>query len=289
MDAQGHFRPHKKIRKFGKTFQISSFQNVESWKIGKFGKHACAVATPRGCTDGAQMAMEIRITQPESGPEVLVYSYLDGFCVRLILRTRYAPGSTDIYCGGIGIFYLRDSCGPQSLQGVQSIPRHKIINSYRGRSLKDRIVTIVSLTRVLVFGLVVLASSLPLYGKVPRLILKKTNRLTQALVFSRRYSLCGALMWNCSSAKHEGPSTYVQRECSAEPFIRSILCHKGSLHLSPVLAYDFLSRSKFSLRTNLCTGKGSTRRTLCSKSFIRRAWRSIYTCTTEMFSRTLYA
>ena len=108
----------------------------------------CAVATPQGCIDGAQIAMEIRITQPRSAPEVLVYSYLDGFCVRLILRTRYAPGSTDIYCGGIGSFYLRGSCGPQSLQGVQSVPRHKI--SYRGRSLKDRIVTIVSLTRVLV-------------------------------------------------------------------------------------------------------------------------------------------
>ena len=44
------------------------------------------------------------------------------------------------------------------------------------RLLMDRIVTIVRLTRVLVqcvVGLVVLASSPPLYGKVPRLILKK--------------------------------------------------------------------------------------------------------------------
>ena len=41
----------------------------------------------------------------------------------------------------------------------------------------------------LVSGLVVLASSPPLYGKVPRLILKETNRLTQALVFSRSYFL----------------------------------------------------------------------------------------------------
>ena len=30
-------------------------------------------------------------------------------------------------------------------------------------------------------------------------------------------------------------------------------------------------------------------RTLCSKLFVRRAWRYIYTCTTGMFSRTLYA
>ena len=41
----------------------------------------------------------------------------------------------------------------------------------------------------MVFGLVVLASSPPLYGKAPRLILKKANRLAQELVFSRRYFL----------------------------------------------------------------------------------------------------
>ena len=56
------------------------------------------------------------------------------------------------------------------------------------------------------FGLIVLASSPQLYGKVvPRLILKKTNKLTQAVVFSRRHFLCGALLWNCS-AEREGLS-----------------------------------------------------------------------------------
>ena len=49
------------------------------------------------------------------------------------------------------------------------------------RSLKDRCVTIVSLPQVLVLcvvgvWLLVLASSSTLYGKVPRLILKKTSR-----------------------------------------------------------------------------------------------------------------
>ena len=78
----------------------------------------------------------------------------------------------------------------------------------------DRIVTIVSLTRVLVFGLVALASSLPLCGKVPRLILKKTNRLTQAVVFSRRHFLCGALLWNCSSAEREGLYIYACTKCN---------------------------------------------------------------------------
>ena len=41
----------------------------------------------------------------------------------------------------------------------------------------------------LVFGLVVVASSSPLYGKIPRLIVKKTSRLTQAVVCFRRYFL----------------------------------------------------------------------------------------------------
>ena len=55
----------------------------------------------------------------------------------------------------------------------------------------------------LVFGLVVLVSSPQLYGKVPRLIPKNTNRLAQAVVFFRRHFLCGALLWNCSSAERE--------------------------------------------------------------------------------------
>ena len=39
----------------------------------------------------------------------------------------------------------------------------------------------------------------------------------------RRHFLCGALLCNFSSTEHEGLSTHVQRECSAEPFMRSIL------------------------------------------------------------------
>ena len=41
-----------------------------------------------------------------------------------------------------------------------------------------------------------------MYWKVPRLVVKKTNRLTQAVVFFRRYFLCGALC-NCSPAERE--------------------------------------------------------------------------------------
>ena len=39
----------------------------------------------------------------------------------------------------------------------------------------------------------------------------------------RRHFLCSALLYNFSSTEHEGLSTHVQRECSAEPFMRSIL------------------------------------------------------------------
>ena len=39
----------------------------------------------------------------------------------------------------------------------------------------------------------------------------------------RRHFLCGAFLCNFSSPEHEGLSTHVQRECSAEPFMGSIL------------------------------------------------------------------
>ena len=42
-----------------------------------------------------------------------------------------------------------------------------------------------------------------MYWKVPRLIVKKTNRLTQAVVLFRRHFLCGALLCNCSPAERE--------------------------------------------------------------------------------------
>ena len=90
------------------------------------------------------------------------------------------------------------------------------------------------------FGLVVLASSPQLYGKVSRLILKKTNRLTQAVVFSRRHFLCGAL-WNCASAEREGLSTHVQRECPA------------SLRIFPSLPGSRLCIRFFIARCKFCT------------------------------------
>ena len=65
------------------------------------------------------------------------------------------------------------------------------------------------------------------------------------------HCLCGALLCNCSSAEREGLSTHVQQECSAEPFMRSILCHKESSYISPVLTYNLVSpRCKFSTLTS---------------------------------------
>ena len=103
----------------------------------------------------------------------------------------------------------------------------------------------------LVFGFLYwLASSSILDGKVSRLIVRKTNRLTQAVVFFRRHFLCGALLGNYSSAERDGLSTHVQRACSAEPFMRSILSLRIFPSLLVVLAYDFLSRCKFSTPTS---------------------------------------
>ena len=60
-----------------------------------------------------------------------------------------------------------------------------------------------------------------------RRTVKKTNRLTQTVVFFRRHFLCGALLCSCLSAEREDLSahtcTVVQREYSAEPSMRSIL------------------------------------------------------------------
>ena len=43
---EGRFRPLKKFGKYGANFpNFPNFHIVESWKVGKLGKHAPAVAT----------------------------------------------------------------------------------------------------------------------------------------------------------------------------------------------------------------------------------------------------
>ena len=112
------------------------------------------------------------------------------------------------------------------------------------------------------------------------MILKKTNRLTQAVVLFRRQFLCGVLLCNCSSAEREGLSTHVQRECSAEPFMRKHPVTKN-VHISPRSSPTIFYRDAKSvfLLAHLCIAVliGSMRRTLCSQLFMMRAWRSIYT------------
>ena len=92
------------------------------------------------------------------------------------------------------------------------------------------------------------------YGKVPRLIVKKTSTVTQAIVVFLRHFLSDALLCNCSSAEREGLSTHT---CTTGMFSRTLhaqaFCHLKSLHLSLVLAYDFLSRCKFSTPTTCST------------------------------------
>ena len=86
----------------------------------------------------------------------------------------------------------------------------------------------------------------------------------------RRHFLCGALLCNFSSTtEHEGLSTHVQQECSAEPFMRSILSLR-------IFTSRPGSRSRFFyqgansvlLLAHFCTAVllGSIRKTLCLKS-----------------------
>ena len=97
--------------------------------------------------------------------------------------------------------------------------------------------------------LIVLASSSTPYGEVPRLILKKTSRLTQAVVVSEGI-FCAArccVIFHLQSMKvylHMSNGN-VQRNLLCAAF-----CHQESSHLAPLLAYDFLSRCKFSTPTS---------------------------------------
>ena len=61
----------------------------------------------------------------------------------------------------------------------------------------------------------------------------------------RRHFLCGALLCDFLSTEHEGLSTHVQRELSAEPFMPSILSLR-------IFCTAVLSRCKFSPPTVVC-------------------------------------
>ena len=131
--------------------------------------------------------------------------------------------------------------------------------------------------------------------------LLRVHRCTVLLIGSMRRPLCSKLfMMGALRPIYR----HIQRECLAEPYIGRTLCDWGVFHLFSVLTNDFLSPCKFSALTkapfdthassvflgaHVCTAKlllahlctavliGSTRRTLCSKLFMMRAWRPIYT------------
>ena len=107
----------------------------------------------------------------------------------------------------------------------------------------DRIVTIVSLTRVLVscvvgvwLGYISVVFTTVRESATPD---AKENKQPDAgsRLFSKAFTLRRVVVELFISRASERLFTHVQRECPPEPFMRSILCHEGSSRLSQVLAY----------------------------------------------------
>ena len=86
--------------------------------------------------------------------------------------------------------------------------------------------------------LIVLASFSTPYGKVPRLILKKTSRLTQAVVVSEGIFCAGRcyVIFRLQSMK---VYTHMSNGNVQRNLLCAAFCHLKSSHLAPVLAYDF--------------------------------------------------
>ena len=90
----------------------------------------------------------------------------------------------------------------------------------------------------------------------------------------RRHFLCGALLCNFPSTEHEGLSTHVQRESSAESFMRSILSLRiFTSRPGSRLRFFYQDASSVPLLAQFCTAAllGSIRKTLCLKLFMMRA------------------
>ena len=100
------------------------------------------------------------------------------------------------------------------------------------RSLKDRCVTIVSLTQVgvgVMCGWCLACCTGVVLSTVRERATpdcKENKQGGAGSGFFRRQFLCVALLCNCSSAEREGLSTHVLRECSAEHFMRNILSRR---------------------------------------------------------------
>ena len=90
----------------------------------------------------------------------------------------------------------------------------------------------------------------------------------------RRHFLCGALLCKFSSTEHEGLSTHVQRECSAKPFMRSVLSLRiFTSRPGSGLRFIYQDANSVLLLAHFCTAVllGSIRKTLCLKLFMMRA------------------
>ena len=90
---------------------------------------------------------------------------------------------------------------------------------------------------------------------MPRLAVKKTNRLTQAVVYFRRHFLCGALSCDCLSAKREGLYNGNAQQnplCAASCVTKDI---PVSPRFSPTFFYP--DASSVLLRAHLCSAVDS--------------------------------
>ena len=140
--------------------------------------------------------------------------------------------------------------------------------------------------------LIVLASSSTPYGKASRLILKKTSRLTQAVVVSEGI-FCAA---RCCVFFHlRSMKVYLHMSNGNFPQILlcAAFCRYEPSHLAPVLANDFVSRCQFSTPTSTLLYSSISR--LYSQNPVFKIVHNesvkvyLHKCTTGMFSRTLYA
>ena len=87
-----------------------------------------------------------------------------------------------------------------------------------------------------------------MYGKVPCLMVNKTNRLTQAVVFFRRHFLCGALLCNCSSAEREVYLHMCRGNVQQNPSCEAS-CHNESFNTSPRFSPTIVHRDANSVPT----------------------------------------
>ena len=126
-----------------------------------------------------------------------------------------------------------------------------------------------------VWLIVLTSSSTTPYRKVPRLIRKKTRRLTQAVVVSEGIFCAARCCVIFHHTEREGLSTHT---CSTGMFSRTFYGQHSvtkNLHISPRFSPTIFYQDANSvlLLAHFCTAVllGSIRKTLCLKLFMMRA------------------